>query len=311
MPGLQFTLVGSGEDQNISVFIPGQAPQVAHVSHPNFEAILAGARAGDESVVELFDISVQVVSKFEALTERVSVANGHVFFDGDKVEDAVTGQILRCLENGEKDYMPLVNFMENLGQNPNEHSREQLADWLGTDEFTITPDGMIVGYKGVRPNADGEWVSINTGKAYVNGELFDGAIPNAAGNVITMPREEVQFDPANGCSTGLHVGTYKYAEGFAQGGLLEVHVNPRDVVSVPTDSSAQKMRVCRYTVVDTIDAPHTVPVKWDEDESEDGYEFSNDESLWGDGEGDEEEFDTCEDCGDELDSFGDCYYCTY
>ena len=51
------------------------------------------------------------------------------------------------------------------------------------------------------------------------------------------------------------------------------------MVSVPTDSGAAKMRVCRYKVVATIDKPYSVPVLaggWDGD-------FEDDE--WGDGEG--------------------------
>ena len=70
-----------------------------------------------------------------------------------------------------------------------------------------------------------------------------------------MPRGEVQHDPESGCSTGLHVGTYAYAQGYARAALLTVHVNPRDVVSVPTDCDAEKMRVCRYVVSDDEPTP--------------------------------------------------------
>jgi hypothetical protein len=291
---LQYNIVGDGEGgEFITVHVLGQAPQSAHSSHTNYEAIRDGARLGDESVLSLFDISEQVIEKFEPLTERVSVANGRVYFDGVEIHGAITGHILRSLEANLDDYYPYVNFLENVMQNPNEHSREQLGDWLDADEFTIDDEGYIRGYKGVAKNSDGQWVSIHSGRAYVNGEVRNGRIPNEIGNVITMPRDEVEFDPAVGCHTGLHVGTYGYAEGFANGGLLEVRVNPRDVVSVPTDCSAQKMRVCRYEVVDTIEAPHTVTVLRDYDE-EDG-EFG-----WGDGEYDGDE-DECEDCGEYMD----------
>jgi hypothetical protein len=56
----------------------------------------------------------------------------------------------------------------------------------------------------------------------------------------------------NGCSVGLHVGTYDYASNFTLN-VLEVHVNPRDVVSVPTDSNWAKVRCCRYVVIKEVE----------------------------------------------------------
>ena len=177
--------------------------------------------------------------------------------------------MLRFLEAGVEDWVPLVKFFENVQANPNEHSREQLYNWLAKRDFTITPDGLIVGYKGVTR----DYRSILSGTATVDGVVYKGQIPNHIGAVVEMPRDQVQWDPSVGCHTGLHVGTYEYANGFAQGVLLEVHVNPRDVVSVPTDCDWAKVRVCRYVVVGTIDQPYTTPVigfDWDwEDEDDD------------------------------------------
>ena len=53
------------------------------------------------------------------------------------------------------------------------------------------------------------------------------------------------------CSHGLHIGSYDYADGWAgsDGRLLLVEFDPQDAVSVPTDCSFQKLRVCKYTVV--------------------------------------------------------------
>ena len=56
--------------------------------------------------------------------------------------------------------------------------------------------------------------------------------------------------------------------------MLKVHINPRDVVSVPTDAQGEKVRVCRYRVVEIIDAPETVALEddyqdaWDETEED-------------------------------------------
>lgn len=275
---LQFTLIGNEDgDSNIVVFVPGSAPQVAHSSHPNFDAIIEGARAGDESIVSLFDVAATVAEKFQRLSERVTTRYGKLYLDGVEIDNALTEQVLRFLDAGEQDWLPLVRFFENVQANPNPHSREQLYTWLADRAFTITADGLIVGYKGVAVTAEGEYVSIHSGRAIVDGQELTGRIPNAVGSVVEMPRNEVAFDPSVGCHSGLHFGTFDYAESFAQGALLEVVVNPRDVVSVPTDCGAAKARTCRYTVIGTCDAPWTVPVR--------PYDYEDDSDLWwGDGE---------------------------
>lgn len=272
---MQYTLVGTTEDgSNISVFVPDKAPLVAHSTHPNFEKIVAGAVAGDESIVDLFNAATTAVTKFERLTERVTTANGRLFLDGEEVHDALAQQVVRFLSEDVEDWKPLVAFFENVQNNPEAHSREQLYSWLKSQQFTITNDGLIVGYKGVHKTKDG-FESLWGGKAIVDGVVHSGQIPQKVGSVVEMPRSEVTHDPQAACSTGLHVGTFRYAKDYARGAMLEVHVNPRDVVSVP-DGEAEKMRVCRYRVVRTLDGPHSAPVVED-------YDDGNDE--WGDGEG--------------------------
>ena len=165
-----------------------------------------------------------------------------------------------------------MNFYENILSNPNEHSREQLYGWLANyKSFTITYDGYIVGYKGVKTDADGNRWSTSSGKAIVDGEEVTGYIPNEDFSTVEMPRSEVQHNPRSGCSTGLHVGTHNYARGYGNT-LIEVHVNPRDVVSVPTDCSSQKMRVCRYVIVGPVTDEYSEPVLDNYIEDEDDFD---------------------------------------
>src|SRR5690606_24725742 len=55
-------------------------------------------------------------------------------------------------------------------------------------------------------------------------------------------------NPNNTCSFGLHVACFDYAKGFGPR-LIEVKVNPADVVCVPTDYNGTKMRVCKFEVI--------------------------------------------------------------
>jgi len=230
---------------------------MADSRHPHFDAIVAAVKAGDRSVFELFDVGTGIAKRFEQITDRVSYDGKNILFDGDPIHSALADQVQRALEAGEKSYVPLAKFWEKLASNPNEHSKTQAYDWLAAHKFQITEDGDVVGYKGCKSDGKGGYES--TAKSQVSGKpsaFVDGVpvpplsyVPNAVGSVVTMSRSEVDHDPRNACKRGLHVSTRSYAEGYGrQGVIFEVHVNPRDIVSVPTDGGGEKVRVCRYKI---------------------------------------------------------------
>jgi hypothetical protein len=267
---LTYSLISNESGSNITVFHNGEIYAATDI-HANWASIVQGAINGDASVIELFDIGQTAQTRFERLSDRVTVKNGTVFFDSEPVHNALTEQVVRFIQSGVEDFTPLINFFEKVESNPNDHSRTQLFEWLNVHDFTILPNGNFVGYKGVKVE-NGEYFSISHGTAISDGVEHTGAIPNPIGAVVEMPRGNVQHDPSVGCHTGLHVGTWNYAHDFAQGAVLKVEVNPRDVVSVPTDCGFQKLRTCRYNVLEVIDAPVSGPLDYDYDDEEDDLE---------------------------------------
>lgn len=258
----------SGQVDNVVAFFPDRAEpiQQADSNHPHWPAIIAGLERGDDSVYDLFDIHGGLANRLTSLSERVSYDGRNILFDGDVQDGPLADHLLRCLEAGVQDYLPVIKFWEKVAQNPDKRSREQLFTWLRSHEFTITEEGDILGYKGVAVTGEGKYTSINvSGSAYVDGVLHTGAIPNLLGTEVSMPRSEVQNDPSVACHKGLHVGDWSYAHGFARGAVLEVHVNPRDVVSIPSDSSARKMRACKYKVVKVRTEESKVPIYREDD----------------------------------------------
>lgn len=309
---MKYNLVSRGDgSSDLTLFVNGEM-YLADDQHMNFKSIVAGILAGDESVVDLFDIEKNVNDRFALLSERVSVKDGQVYFDGEVVNNALTEQVIRFMDEG-ADFAPLVNFFEKIAVNPNEHSREQFYEWLNAAQFTILPDGDVLAYKGVYKTglADAPYESVSSGTAIVNGVEQSGRIKQGIGDVVTMPRNDVTHNPNLHCSQGLHAGTWQYASTFVSGpssAILTVRFNPRDVVSVPNDHSAQKIRVCRYVVVDVTDAPldralAQEPVKV-EQESDIEVE-QNDEDLCPECGLDEIDCcysDVCDDCGEERDA---------
>lgn len=249
--------------ESITVNVKGKGQHIAvKDAHPNYESIVKAAEAGDANVLDLFNIALVAGVKFHRLTDRVSEAHGKLFIDGDEVQSALADQIVEFVRE-KKDFTPLVKFYENISLNPNDHATESLYGWLtSTGGFTITDEGEIVGYKSVKSTREpGKFLSVHSGTSQVDGEVFKNCqIPNYKGAVIEMPRDTVDFNPNADCSVGLHVGTFEYAKTFSGDTLLEVHVNPRDVVSVPTGTEGWKMRVRKYTVADVIKEKHTTPL---------------------------------------------------
>jgi acyl carrier protein len=90
-----------------------------------------------------------------------------------------------------------------------------------------------------------------------------------------MPRNEVNDDPTETCSHGLHVCAMSYLPSYrgAPGNhVLICSIHPKDVVSVPIEYHNAKMRVSEYLVIDEIvdhldDILGRTPV-WDEDRDE-------------------------------------------
>lgn len=256
-----------GSDTTLTVFIPNadKPYTITPSTNPNFDKVLdmliKKSYKGVNELVKLLDLpkQVQVAFNESALSERVQVTKqGDVRFDGDLVDNSITKQILKAIEQGQE-VDPLVQFFEKIQLNPLERSKQQLFDWLGKHDFSIFEDGDILAYKGVLVDGTG-YKSKSSGTAFVNGKEIKGQIPQKLGDVVTMPRSEVIGQPTVACGVGLHIANFRFAKTFVRGKVLAVKVNPRDVVSVPSDSSYEKIRCCRYVVVEEVTEAYSVAI---------------------------------------------------
>jgi hypothetical protein len=267
-----FSLVKTEDDQFITVFAPGRDPLPASSTHPNFKAIVAACIDGTadvDEVCDLFDIAQTVAKKFQRLSERITVRDGVILLDGDPVHGTLQDQILDFVEAGEG-FEPLVNFYEKLVTNPLGNVQDGLFDWIvgqrESGNFTITPDGDIIGYKAFEPmtpkHREGEAAEVyRSSRVARNGDIVNGQeVPagdyaeHLPGDEVQMPRSIVLDSPSQECGVGLHIGTYGYARSFGSV-VMAVRFSPRDIVSLPDRNSAWKLRVCRYTILDIVDAP--------------------------------------------------------
>ncbi len=217
--------------------VAGSRSYTAAVDHPNYKRVVealkeANTPAKEKRVIKLLDVPY-VLNKF---TKGVAeLRNGEVYFNGEPLHTDMTRRILEHMNAG-LPFAPMLRFLENVSMNPSARSREELYKFLEHRALPLTDDGCFLGYKKVRDNFY-DWHS--------------GKFNNAVGQKHSMPRENVDPDCAQHCSTGFHVGTIEYATSFYsnQGKMVIVKVNPVNAVSVPNDCSCQKIRVCEYEVV--------------------------------------------------------------
>jgi len=221
-------------DGNLTLVLGNKTHQVLK-DHVNYKMIMEVLpTATEEELLQLVDVqtAVQVYS-----SGRVTVENDTVKCDGEVVHGTIAKRILEFMSNG-LPFEPLVKFLENVSENPSYQSQVELYDFLEHKNLPITDDGCFLAYKAVRKDFK---------------DKFRGVFDNSVGQVCEMPRSKVDDNRSMGCSAGLHVGALDYVASYgspeAEDNIIIVKVNPRDAVSVPTDSSHQKLRTCRYEVV--------------------------------------------------------------
>lgn len=193
---------------------------------------------------ERYDEIADVISPEKKILEFsegfISVEDGVIVIDGEEVPNELSDRIIKFANEG-LPYMPLVCFFRNLIENPSFHSVQQCFQFLEANHYPITPDGSFVAYKKVRAN-------------FLDG--YTGKFNNSPGQTVSMPRNQVDEDPNQTCSNGLHVASYEYAHNYSGDVMIEVKVNPEHVVAVPNDYDSAKMRVCKYEVLGVAQEKH-------------------------------------------------------
>lgn len=265
--------------------------------------------------------AADLLNKARAINRRslgaFVVEDGVIYHNDLPVHNTVATRIVELSDAG-LPFMPAVYFLENILLNPSMRAKEAGYKFLELKNLPLTEDGHFLAYKTVRSDYKSKTkgrepvqVSKDGGKTW---ETVVGHIPNNVGYILNIERNMVDDDREKQCSYGLHVGSLGYAgpngwfhNASAGEKIVIVKVNPRDIVSIPSDATAEKLRVCRYEVVSDFRGAFEAPAV-----SSNGAEFegSSDEpevecSEWLDGCGWSGSFTelergyVCPDCGNE------------
>ncbi len=205
-------------------------------SHPSFKQVVRALKRKEfAKVPKLIDIATVIANKS---CGQVELRKDGIFYKGTLIDNSLTVRILELLRQG-KTITHMLKFMDNLFQNPQQFAIFELYDWMKKCKLPITDRGTFMAYKRVRTDYK---------------DCFSGTIDNSVGQIVFMKREDVDADRTNECSQGLHFCSVAYLPNYPGDRIMQVEINPKDVVSIPKDYEYSKGRTWLYEVVKEIPA---------------------------------------------------------
>jgi hypothetical protein len=223
------------QGRNIVVVI-GSTSHTISPTHISFSKIKEAIKASDWGTVQDLIEPKKVVLNYGA--GHVEVQGDQLFWKGREFHNYLANKFVEMYQEGFP-VEPMVNFMENLMQNPSKRAVDELYAFLEKGNLPITADGCFLAYKKIRNDYK---------------DIYSGTMDNSVGQVVEMERNEVDDDKDRTCSTGLHFCSLDYLGQFGDSTSRTVvlKINPRDVVSIPADYNNTKGRACRYEIIDEI-----------------------------------------------------------
>lgn len=218
------------QGSNVTVII-NNIPHTISKNHIFYDKLIEGIKNGDwDTVEEVVNPKKTVINYGKG---NISIQGDKLFWGERELHNALTVRIIEMYRHGYS-IEPMVLFMENLMQNPSYRAVNELYGFMESCTLPITPDGHFLAYKKVREN----YTDVHT-----------GTMDNSVGKVVEMERNEVDDNKDRTCSSGLHFCSQSYLSVFGGERIMIVKVNPRDVVSIPSDYNNAKGRACRYEVI--------------------------------------------------------------
>jgi hypothetical protein len=216
-------------------------------NHHNYSSLVRHLKSDN---VEHFEAAYDIAASVEHFCDGyVHIKNGTLNWNGIPMPELFSDRIMQMRKEG-FEFEPMLNFLNNLNDNPSDKAIVELFDFMQHKHLPITDDGNFLAYKAVKEDFT---------------DIYTGNLDNNVGSTVSVDRSSVDSNRDKGCGHGLHVGSIDYVTSYGgidldnkddnNGGnqIVVCKVNPRDVVSVPTCSRYQKLRCCQYEVVAIFD----------------------------------------------------------
>lgn len=235
-----FKLGADDKPTSVTVFVDGKSFPIQS-SAEHFGQIFEALQKGDEAKVRALVNVKKSIAEFSGGLFKLTDTG--LFYKGAEIDNVIVKRILAFFKLGVP-VVHMVAFLENLLQNPSQVAINELYLFLEQNDLPITEDGHFLAYKMIS-------------KEYK--DKYTGKMDNSVGKQVTMDRAAVDSNRHNTCSHGLHFASREYVEKGSYGSigngdrLVVLKINPKDVVSIPSDYNNSKGRAWTYLVFEEIE----------------------------------------------------------
>lgn len=224
--------------KSLSLFMDGKAHSIARSDDLYAKALVFIRDQDWDGLRALLNPTAAIeMAIADAKVGNITVKDGALFYMGKELDNYMAKRALEIAREN-LPFLPLLKFIDRTMKNPSYRAVNELFGFLEAGDLPITPEGKFLAFKRVRDNYT---------------DVHSGTMDNSIGNVVSMPRNEVDDNSRNTCSAGLHFCSRGYLDHFRGARTVVVEIDPEDVVSIPTDYSHTKGRCCKYKVIGEID----------------------------------------------------------
>lgn len=225
----------------VSLVLDGR-PYMVRSDLPNFSILQEKLRKGDydeDEIADLVTVPKLINQSFKKLGESdlyFDEEGSQIFYKKTRLPKVLEKKLLEDLENNYS-VEAFTNFISNLMQNPLQSAIEELYLFLEAGNLPITEDGCFLAYKKIRHDYK---------------DVHSGRFDNSVGKIVKEKREQCDTNRNRTCSNGLHFCSYSYLGSMSGQRVIIIKINPKDVISIPSDYSNTKGRCCEYKVMSEI-----------------------------------------------------------
>lgn len=224
------------QNNYVSVVLDGKAHQATR-GQATFKQLHRALERGQWSrVPKLVTLTAQMAERTHG---KVDVNAEGVFYKGQVVDNSLSAKIMELIEHGQS-VTGWLRFMDNLYQQPDVATVNEVYEWLNSGRFCLTSDGCFLAYKVVDNNYK---------------DKHTNTVDNHVGSRPLMARSEVDPNCHVECSRGFHFCSLPYIPSFYERGdhIMILKVNPADVVAIPRGYGFSKGRTWTYEVIGEVE----------------------------------------------------------
>jgi len=135
---------------SVTVYVQSKPYCINKQAH-NYNLVIEAIQYEDILKVEqAVNTKENIINKLKGKS-GIRIEGKQIYFGDRLIEGLISSRIFEMLALG-LDVQPMVNFLDNMLQNPSKRAVDELFGFMEACTLPITPDGCFLAYKRVREN---------------------------------------------------------------------------------------------------------------------------------------------------------------